>query len=200
VSDNLKTFSAMKLEDITPPPMMDESSRPLGAPISNLEQTSATTTGATPATSSSHSEKYNYDVFRKFNIDAFDIPSVNDFVTKGHVRSDNCLLACNANPITQMKIKHLDSFPQLLAYLVENNKLSKEHAINAGTRHAHNGHPTLGALTYLMLGTEGAGTVLRTLPFDLSASLQFLNDRTLNPLHWPVQLVDVAVVDTSVLE
>ncbi|KAM6517391.1 hypothetical protein FSOLCH5_008353 [Fusarium solani] len=187
VSDNPKTFSAMKLEDITPPPMMDESSRPLGAPISNLEQTSAqtsaTTTGETPATSSSHSEKYNYNVFRKFNIDAFDIPSVNDFVTKGH-----------------MKIKHLDSFPQLLAYLVENNKLSKEHAINAGTRHAHNGHPTLGALTYLMLGTEGAGTVLRTLPFDLSASLQFLNDRTLNPLHWPVQLVDVAVVDTSVLE
>lgn len=183
---------------------MAEESHPLNIPISNPEQmsaqTSATITRATPATPSSHAEDHSYNAFRKFNVDAFDIPSVNDFVTKGQVRSDNCLLPCNANPIIQMKVKHLDSFPQLLAYLVENNKLSKDHAINAGTKHALKGHPTLGALAYLILGTEGAGTVLRTLPFDLSASLQLLNDRTLNPLHWPVQLVDVAVVDTRVLE
>ncbi len=98
-----------------------------------------------------------------------------------------------------MKIKHLDSFAQLLAYLVENNKLKVQDAVNAGTKFAVDGHPMLGALAYLVLGAEATDTILKTLPIEFPSSVKLLDDPVRNPVHWPVQLLDVSVVDLDAL-
>ncbi|KPM39098.1 hypothetical protein AK830_g7457 [Neonectria ditissima] len=80
-----------------------------------------------------------------------------------------------------IKIKHLGSFADLLVYLVENNKLKRQGAINADTKGAAKGRPLLGALAYLVFGAEE----------DVQGPL-------VNPLQWPVQLLDVAVQDLGI--
>jgi hypothetical protein len=98
-----------------------------------------------------------------------------------------------------MKIKHLSSFADLLVYLVENEKLEAQDAINASTKGTVNGHLMLGALAYFIFGIDGADAVLKTLPLNFVRDAKILHDSVRNLLLWPVQLLDVAVLDLDIL-
>jgi hypothetical protein len=97
-----------------------------------------------------------------------------------------------------MKIKNIRSYAELLAYFAENNKLTTEGAINAGTIGGVNGYATLGALTYVTVGIETASLVLGTLPLE-SPSVLLLDDQVRNPMLWPVELLNASVLDTGIL-
>lgn len=91
--------SSMKQKKKTKSDMVTESGRdtPPNSSIRkrkpNPVQTPVTTRERTPTTSSSDAPKANYDMFRKFNVDPFEIPSADDFATKAKVRrSDDFLL------------------------------------------------------------------------------------------------------------
>jgi hypothetical protein len=94
-----------------------------------------------------------------------------------------------------MKIKHISTFQELLAYLVINNQLSADEAISTSKSGNIGGAPTLGALAYLLLGLEDSDLILKTFPLKFITSVDILDDEIKNPLLWPVQLLDVAVVD-----
>jgi len=98
-----------------------------------------------------------------------------------------------------MKIKNIRSYAQVLAYLAENNKLTTRDAINAGTIGGVNGYARLGALIYLTLGVEAASLVLGTLPLE-SPGVLVLDDEVRNPRLWPVELLNVSVLDTDILK
>ena len=51
---------------------------------------------------------------------------------------------------------------------------------------------------YLLLGAEEAEKVLRTLPVSFANDVSVFDDEKRNPLLWPVQFVDAAVVDIDV--
>jgi len=57
------------------------------------------------------------------------------------------------------------------------------------------GDPRLGAILHLLLGGEEAEKVLRTLPLSFASDISVLDDENRNPLLWPVQFMDAAVVD-----
>lgn len=45
----------------------------------------------------------------------------------------------------------------------------------------------------------GADTILKTFPLSYTADLKLLDDKGKNPLHWPVQILNVAVEDLEAL-
>jgi len=68
-------------------------------------------------------------------------------------------------------------------------------AIDASTHACLEGDPRLGAILHLLLGGEEAEKVLRTLPLSFASDISVLDDENRNPLLWPVQFMDAAVVD-----
>jgi hypothetical protein len=139
----------------------------------------------------------DWKVFRKFDVDMFDIP-------QGDLFGDDVSIAIDISrrpPVTnlalQVKLKRLDSIDDLLYHLVVGEDLSLEHA----TLFDQNGFgeqlPLLGPLIYMLLGPDDADYVLKVLPVNFPKTWDEMNapNSTGNPLLWPVQDFDAVVLD-----
>ncbi|KAK4464619.1 hypothetical protein QBC42DRAFT_318159 [Cladorrhinum samala] len=185
------SFSATTASQIVPPILNTTTKVTLqhtfGVSAPTLVLESSGIQGQPAATQTPTAEKFpiasepNIEAFRKFDVDEFDIPPGDNFVA-----------------MAQMKIVNIQSYAELLAYLAENNKLTTEDAIKAGTVGGVDGYAKLGALIYLTVGIDAASLVLGTLPLE-SPSVLLLTDQVRNPMLWPVQLLNASVLDTSIL-